>query len=50
MYDIDYRALLSEEESNTHYAPDPQTAAIPCQNGWEFDLTEIPSSIVIDVR
>lgn len=47
MYDIDYAALLADDK--TEYTPDPQTGVIPCLNGWEFDRTEIPSSIVIDV-
>lgn len=48
MYDLDYGALL-DEDSNAQFTADAQTGVIPCQHGWEYDLTEVPSSIVIDV-
>ena len=48
MYDLNYTALAAAGVS-AGLKVSNQTAIIPCQNGWEYELDQVPSSIVIDV-
>lgn len=47
LYDLNYTALAAAGVS-AGLKVSNQTAIIPCQNGWEYELDQVPSSIVID--
>lgn len=45
MYNLSY-AQVAED---LIFEVDPRTEIIPCKDGWEYNLTDVSSSVVIDV-
>lgn len=52
-YDIDWTKTTIENYSVvTTYPPESNVSwsIVPCDHGWEYDTSEVTSSVVIDVR
>ncbi|XP_058806024.1 carcinine transporter isoform X2 [Phymastichus coffea] len=47
-YDINWTMYLSSESSDIAYSKKTIFAEIPCDKGWEYNLSEVSSSIVIE--
>ena len=48
-YDIDWTTMENYSIVAT-YLPNASWSVKPCDHGWEYETSEITSSIVIDVR
>lgn len=48
-YAVNWPELIQQYQNSTHIQPNLDWDVEPCYDGWEFDQSEVQSSIVIDV-
>uniref|UniRef100_V9IHU5 Uncharacterized protein n=1 Tax=Apis cerana TaxID=7461 RepID=V9IHU5_APICE len=49
-YDIDWTAENISVVTTASFVPNSSWPVVPCDHGWEYEMSEVKSSIVIDVR